>query len=434
MNILYLHTHDTGRYIQPYGYAVSTPNLMNLAREGTLFRQAYCAGPTCSPSRAGLLTGMSPHSCGMLGLAHRGFRLYDYHQHLARFLGDHGYETVLCGVQHEALDPDRIGYRRNITVKRRGTYTEMDEANSKAAADYLWNPHGDPFFLSMGLNHTHRKFPGIDPFINPDYVMPPFPMYDTPECREDMAAFMSSVMIADRCYGRVLEALRQSGHDKDTLVILTTDHGIAFPHMKCNLYDTGIGVSLILRYPGNPLKGKASDALISQLDLFPTICDMIHVEKPDWLQGHSMMPLFGGTKDSIRNEIFAEVTFHAAYEPMRCIRTRRYKLIRFYDECGTLPCNIDDSLSKSFLMKNGLLKHSQERGHEMLFDLYLDPVERINLAGDPQYESIHADLSTRLESWQNTTADPLLKGEVPLPDGAIVNKPSCISPQEKDYT
>ena len=116
MNILYLHTHDTGRYIQPYGYAVSTPNLMNLAREGTLFRQAYCAGPTCSPSRAGLLTGMSPHSCGMLGLAHRGFRLYDYHQHLARFLGDHGYETVLCGVQHEAPDPGMIGYRKNIPV------------------------------------------------------------------------------------------------------------------------------------------------------------------------------------------------------------------------------------------------------------------------------------------------------------------------------
>ena len=95
----------------------------------------------------------------MLGLAHRGFQLHDYHQHLARFLGDHGYETVLCGVQHEASNPDRIGYRQNITVKRRGTYTEMDEANSQAAADYLLNPHGDPFFLSMGLNHTHRKFP-----------------------------------------------------------------------------------------------------------------------------------------------------------------------------------------------------------------------------------------------------------------------------------
>ena len=240
-------------------------------------------------------------------------------------------------------------------------------------------------------------------------------------------------MIADRCCGRVLEALRQSGHDKDTLVILTTDHGIAFPHMKCNLYDTGIGVSLILRYPGNPLKGKTSDALISQLDLFPTICDMIKVEKPDWLQGSSMIPLFEGTAESIRSEIFSEVTFHAAYEPMRCIRTRRYKLIRFYDEHGLLPCNIDDSLSKSFLMENGLLKHNQKREREMLFDLYIDPIERINLTSDPQYESIYADLSASLESWQKATDDPLLKGKVSLPEGALINKPSCISPEEKDF-
>ena len=77
MNILYIHTHDSGTYLQPYGHNIPTPNLMKLAREGTLFRHAYCAGPTCSPSRAALLTGMSPHSCGMLGLAHRGFRIND---------------------------------------------------------------------------------------------------------------------------------------------------------------------------------------------------------------------------------------------------------------------------------------------------------------------------------------------------------------------
>src|SRR5947207_3061874 len=80
-NILYLHSHDTGRYIQPYGYAVPTPNLQKLASEGFLFRRAFDAAPTCSPSRAALLTGHCPHENGMLGLAHRGFSLNDYNQH-----------------------------------------------------------------------------------------------------------------------------------------------------------------------------------------------------------------------------------------------------------------------------------------------------------------------------------------------------------------
>src|SRR5438270_16503 len=81
-NILYLHSHDTGRYIQPYGYAVATPNLAKLASEGVVFRHAFDAAPTCSPARASLLTGHCPHSNGMLGLAHRGFKLNDYKQHL----------------------------------------------------------------------------------------------------------------------------------------------------------------------------------------------------------------------------------------------------------------------------------------------------------------------------------------------------------------
>src|SRR5680860_1807744 len=106
LNVIYLHSHDTGRHVQPYGYGVSTPNLQWLAEEGVLFRQAFNAAPTCSPSRAALLTGQSPHAAGMLGLAHRGFRLSDPSQHLATVLRDGGYRTALLGVQHvTAGDP-----------------------------------------------------------------------------------------------------------------------------------------------------------------------------------------------------------------------------------------------------------------------------------------------------------------------------------------
>src|SRR3954453_18517055 len=113
-NILYLHSHDTGRYIQPYGYAVPTPNLQKLAAEGFLFRQAFDAAPTCSPSRASLLTGQCPHSSGMLGLAHRGFSLNDYGQHVIHTLRKAGYNSALCGLQHIARDPKIIGYDRIV--------------------------------------------------------------------------------------------------------------------------------------------------------------------------------------------------------------------------------------------------------------------------------------------------------------------------------
>lgn len=85
-NVIYIHTHDSGKVLSPYGYDVPTPSLQKFAEDATIFRQAYCVGPTCSPSRAGLLTGMYPHSNGMYGLSQRGFKLHDYNQHLVNFL------------------------------------------------------------------------------------------------------------------------------------------------------------------------------------------------------------------------------------------------------------------------------------------------------------------------------------------------------------
>src|SRR3712207_1473568 len=119
-NVLYVHSHDTGRYVQPYGHAIPTPNIQRLAEEGVLFRQAFCAGPTCSPSRSGLLTGQSPHSSGMLGLAHRGWALDNYGQHLVNTLRGAGYSSTLIGVQHEAADPTQIGYDRIVDLPSRG--------------------------------------------------------------------------------------------------------------------------------------------------------------------------------------------------------------------------------------------------------------------------------------------------------------------------
>lgn len=433
MNILYVHTHDTGRCIQPYDPAIPTPNLMKLAAGGTLFRNAYCCGPTCSPSRAALLTGQPPHQNGMYGLAHRGFSLNDYSKHLANYLKQFGYETALFGMQHECKRPDGIGYDRVFVDKRREAedLTAWDLSNGDAAIAYLREKHEKPFFMSYGLAHTHRPFLEINYNVDPDYVRVPHCLPDTKETREDYAGFITSAMRADMCIGRVLEELDRLGLTDDTLILYTTDHGIAFPHMKCNLFDTGTGISLIMKYKNNPSAGKVKDGLVSHVDIYPTLCDMLGVPKPEWLTGHSLLPLLNNETDEVNDAVFSEVTYHAAAEPQRCVRTKRYKYIRRYGLTeGYVPANIDEGGSKTLLMENGLM--AWKLADEMLFDLAFDPSERCNLINDPDYIGIADDMRQKLQIHMEETEDFIESGKLPRPDGMILNTVTCLDPDSKD--
>jgi len=425
-NILYLHSHDTGRYVQPYGHAIPTPNIQRLAEQGVLFRQAFCTAPTCSPSRASLLTGLWPHSSGMLGLAHRGFSLRDYKQHILHTLREAGYYSALIGFQHIAPwdQVEIIGYDEVAQVEDCHV-----EKVAPAAADFLSSAPPQPFFLSVGFFETHREFPLPGPEEDPRYCLPPSPLPDTPQTRRDMAAFKASARVLDQGVGAVLDALQANGLAEDTLVICTTDHGIAFPGMKCNLTDHGIGVMLIMRGPGGFAGGRVCDAMVSQIDLFPTICELLEIERPTWLQGKSMMPLIRGEADQIHDEIFAEVTYHAAYEPQRAVRTQRWKYIRRFDGRSrpVLP-NCDDSPSKDVWLQHGW--RERPVAPEQLYDLVFDPNETCNLAGDPSMGAVLEEMRGRLDRWMHATNDPLLQGEVPAPPGARVNDPDGLSPRE----
>ncbi|MCD6520448.1 MAG: sulfatase, partial [Anaerolineae bacterium] len=348
LNILYIHSHDTGCYVQPYGYPVETPHIQKLAEEGVLFRQAFAVAPTCSPSRAGLLTGVCAHSAGMLGLAHRGFRLTDYKQHIIHTLREAGYRSTLIGMQHVAKDPTMVGYDEIISLPSRRV-----EHVAPAAERFIESAPQEPFFLSVGFTETHRPFHEPAP-EDVRYSLPPPTVPDTPETRRDMAAFKASVRVLDEGIGRVLQALENAGLAERTLVICTTDHGIAFPGMKCNLTDHGIKVMLIMRGPGGFEGGRVIDALVSHLDVFPTICELVGLEKPSWLQGFSLLPLLTNQVGEIRAEVFAEVTYHAAYEPQRCVRTKRWKYIRRFSgrRRPVLP-NCDDGPSKDLWMNYG---------------------------------------------------------------------------------
>ncbi|MFH5183726.1 sulfatase/phosphatase domain-containing protein [Paenibacillus sp. TAB 01] len=216
------------------------------------------------------------------------------------------------------------------------------------------------------------------------------------------------------------------------MIVYTTDHGLAFPRMKCNLYDTGIGVSLMMKHPSFVRSGTAIDSLVSHLDVLPTIYDLIGMQQPEHLQGVSLLPLLQNKANTVRSEVFSEVSYHAAYEPMRCIRTERYKLIKKYGpRLSPVLANIDDGSAKSYLVDRGL--QSEEYSEEMLFDLALDPVERINLIHQESHHNIAMDLRSKLEKWMEETTDPLLRGDVPLPAGARINTPDSLSPRDASF-
>jgi arylsulfatase A-like enzyme len=423
-NIVYLHSHDSGRYLRPYGHNVPTPNLMRIAARGVLFRKMHCAAPSCSASRAALLTGQSPHAAGMNGLAHLGWRLNDYNQHLLHTLRrEKGYYTVLAGLQHIATDPKMIGFDEILPGTHRLAQDVADHT-----VEFLKRTPKQPFFLDCGFFETHREFP--KPTDNADYIQPPAQLPDDPATRLDMAGFHQSARDMDRAVGRILDSLEANGLLENTLILSTTDHGIAFPRMKANLTDGGLGVSCIMSGPGVFSKAGVCDALLSQVDIFPTLCEYLGIAKPSWLAGKSFLPLLRGEVSEVNKEIFAEVTYHAAYEPIRCVRTDRFKYIRRFDgrHHSVLP-NCDDGLSKSLWLKDGW-KAEEIVAPEELYDLVFDANERNNLANASSHQVTLNELRATLAEWMKITNDPLLKGPVSLPPNGKAAPADGISPHE----
>ena len=437
-NIIYVHCHDAGRYVQPYGYPVPTPNLQRLAEEGVLFRNAFCMGPTCSPSRAALLTGVSPHSCGMFGVTNRnlgGFALNDYSHHLVHTLREVGYTSTLCGFQHVADDAEQIGYDRVFPMPE-----DSRRYNARTVApmseDFLKNAPEEPFFLSVGTSEPHRIMGGNDPaWFTPDpentdgrYDRPPAILPDTPETRRDMADYKRAAAEYDHSIGTVMRALEETGLEENTLVIATTDHGIDFPGMKCNLTDHGLGVLLICRGPGGFEGGRVLDGLVSHVDIFPTLCELTGAEPPERLEGVSLMPMVRDGKNFVREEIQGEITYHGVYDPQRCVRTERWKYIRRFDELvpprsaegGAWPRtsalerplpNTGPAISRDVLTEYGAADRLPPK--EQLYDLVMDPMERVNVAEEPGCQQVLAHMRTRLDRWMEETDDPFVEGKAP---------------------
>ncbi len=411
-NVLLLITHDTGQHVSPYGVeTVDTPNCERLATEGVRFSRSFCTAPQCSPSRAAIVTGRYPHANGVMGLTHGDFAwdLNDDERPIATLFGPAGYDTWLLAGQHEARDVGKLGF-------------DVVDANHSLleTADHMrplleGRDRHRPFFCQVGGIETHRAWDmlGIEPDDSKGVRVPPY-LNDGPATRAELAQFQGMIKRFDDGLGRLMDLLDETGEAANTIVAVTTDHGIAMPRAKCTLYDPGIETMLFMRWAdGGWPAGAVRDELVSNVDILPTLLSACGIDAPERVEGRSFLDLLDGGPGEPNDAIFAEKTFHSRYDPMRCVRTERYKYIRSFEKTCIMevPTDIYQFGAHAELGR----RYADQRPAEQLCDLEADPDEMNNLAEDAECSEVLADLRGRLATWMTDTHDPLLNGPVASP-------------------
>lgn len=417
-NILVFISHDTGRWLSPYGIdSVSTPAFARLAAESVRFSKAFCTSPLCSPSRAAMFTGQYPHETGANGLIDQrcGWDLKPKSGHLCSIAKAAGYETCLAGFLHEVLDCRSLPFDAIISGPGRLHNNGQSVLDHGASIDrWLAQRAGDkPFYLQVGCPETHRDFGRFGVKADDSNgVRVPNHIHDDAEVRLDLAEFQGSVRQLDRGFGQIMDVLRTRNILEDTIVVATTDHGIDYPRMKGTFSDAGLEVFLFMRYPqGGWGRGRVSDALVSHLDILPTVLQEAGIGLPANLRGRSLRGILRGEEESWpRRALFAEKTFHDTYDPTRSIRTERFKYICYFEK------SIIDDLRIDTIKRSGWLKDSLLRKEdEMLFDLESDPGETRNLVRDGTFERVLRTMRSQLIQQMRATGDPLLAGPVASP-------------------
>ncbi len=415
-NILWIYGEDLSPDLACYGTpAVATPNIDRLASEGTRFSNAFVTCPVCSPSRSALITGTyQTHFDAHNHRSNRNKPLRDDMKLITDCFREAGYFT--CN------SPGPPRYNRQGK-----TDFNFESKNPFDAIDWRKRDDGQPFYAQINIPDTHRVFkPDPRRPINPDDVKLPSYYPDHPLIRKDWSLYLESIQILDRKVGNILKRLDDEGLSENTIVFFMSDHGRA--HIRCKqfLYDGGIHIPLIVRYPGNIEAGAVSDKLISGVDFMPTSLDLAGIEIPNYVQGQ----IFLGPNAKSRDAVFAaRDRCDGTVDRIRCVRTQRYKLIRnYHPELPYMQFNGYKKLQYplwsliNVLAETGELTEAQQhfirktRPQEELYDLQDDPYEVHNLADDDGHKSTLNDLRTRLDAWIDETGD---MGETPESDDVI---------------
>ena len=457
-NIVLFVTDDQSPDMGCYGNtAIRTPHMDALAKDGVRFTHAFATTASCSASRSVILSGLHNHANGQYGHQHHYHKFGSYLnvRSLPLLLGENGYHTASIGKYHVA---PRSVYKFEQFLRGNGRNAhqmanKVDEWVKARAA----TKDERPFFLYFCTSDPHRgggrasKEPlaadlfGNKPnggshdgvtevFYQPeDVIVPPF-LPDTPTCREEIAQYYQSISRIDFGLGRLVEVLKENKLYDDTLIVFTADHGMAFPGGKTTVYEGGLRVPFLVRNPYEAKRGVTSEAMISHIDITPSLLDFAQVEykgkaapNPDGenagpvrakLHGRSWIPILDGREAEGWDAVGASHTFHEIqmYYPMRVYRDRDHKLI--WNIAHGLPYPFASDLWAASTWQaqfqegeyapygHRTVKSYIHRAEFELFDMRTDPDETKNLATDPEHAETLEDYKAKLKAMQKATDDP----------------------------
>lgn len=402
-NIVFLLSDDQSRpdmgcYGNP---AIHTPNLDQLAAEGMRFNRAYVTASSCSPSRGSIFTGRSPHATGSSKLH---VWVLPEIANLLDTLKEHGYYIG--------------GYRKLHQDNYENRFDFFGDDDVPLSRFFEERPKEKPFFLWFGSDEPHRPYgPGrFDPPHDPAEVIVPDFLPDTPEVRQDIAWYYDQMGVFDNDCGIILDMIEKHGLTDNTMVVVGSDNGMPFARAKATVYEAGMNVPLLVKWPGKTEPGRVTDELVSYMDLMPTWLEAAGIESPDYIEGRSIVSLLKGEDYTSTDYIYGGRNWHDNWVPARTVIGKRYKLIQNYrPSVGYLP-SLDIQESPSYRVITEMKERGRLSGHltwyentetpqQELYDLENDPGEWNNLAGDPAHAEILDELESALSEWIDNTRD-----------------------------
>ncbi|MCA9080462.1 MAG: sulfatase [Planctomycetaceae bacterium] len=414
---------------------VQTPTFDRLARDGVLFRNAFCSVPSCAPARAVFLTGQAAHrlegAANLWGDFPAKFTVF------TDVLEAGGYRVGHSGKGWGPGNFEASGRTRNPAGSK---YRDL--------AEFLTDQSGDvPFLYWHSSREPHApwlEIPSVSDKLDSQTIEVPDVLPDHPYVRDDIRRYYGEVQQFDTDCAAMLALLRTKQLDKHTLVLMLADNGWQMPRGLAHVYDWGTRVPLAAYWPGHTKAGHVAEEFVSFEDFAPTFLELAGLSVPEFMTGRSIVPLLRGENDSARDHVFVERERHANVRagdltyPSRAIRTRDYLYIRNL-EPDRWPAgdpikhwavgpygDVDWSLTKDLLIaedRPASLDRFYELGFgkrpgEELYDLRTDPDQARNVANDAQYRQTLADLRAQLQDWMQRTDDPRATGPTDVFDKA----------------
>lgn len=407
---------DSGAYGSK---VVSTPEIDRLAEQGTMFTRVFAGSPSCNPSRSILYTGLMSSRNG----AHPNhWSVKDGLKSISHYMEELGYHVAVVNKIH--VSPESVFGFERVSAKMKQPEGGGISIDPQALDQWLINrakkKDSRPLCLFLCDNNTHLVWPDKKHGKADQIVIPPY-LPDSQHTRDSLARYYTEVELLDKRLGECMDVLERHHLMQESLFIFTADQGPALLHGKWNLYDLGIRVPFIARWPDMIGKGKTSDAMISFVDLLPTFVEIAGGNPDPNLDGRSALKALLNPEEKHRDFIYATHTGDGVMNnaPQRCIRTHRWKFIWnlypdiLYTTHLTKSAGLDrGSLWKKWEMERDsnpqidqVMSHYQNRPEFELYDLNTDPLELNNLAEHFDYSDIRTQLHQKLENWMVSQGD-----------------------------